>query len=155
MIIRTFHVPGKVRGAQRHRTQLRYRGGVPVVHMHRTDSDIAHGQDIRSAYLDAYPDAVPHEGPVTMRIVARVLPPKGAWDGKKCLTKPDWDNIGKLVGDALNRVAYRDDSQIFEAKVIKRYCKEDETEGLSICIELLDQTPKPTKARGKKAAQGE
>jgi Holliday junction resolvase RusA-like endonuclease len=35
--------------------------------------------------------------------------------------KPDWDNIGKLVCDALNGVAYRDDSQIVMAMVIKHY----------------------------------
>lgn len=35
--------------------------------------------------------------------------------------KPDWDNIGKIVADALNKVAYADDSQIVNARVIKRY----------------------------------
>lgn len=30
----------------------------------------------------------------------------------------DWDNIGKLVSDALNMVAYRDDSQIKDAHVL-------------------------------------
>lgn len=35
--------------------------------------------------------------------------------------KPDWDNIGKLVCDALNGVAYDDDKCICEAVVIKIY----------------------------------
>lgn len=35
--------------------------------------------------------------------------------------KPDWDNIGKIVCDALNGVAYHDDSQITCAVVKKRY----------------------------------
>ena len=34
---------------------------------------------------------------------------------------PDWDNIGKVVGDALNGVAYRDDKQIVDAQVRKYY----------------------------------
>lgn len=35
--------------------------------------------------------------------------------------KPDWDNIGKLVCDALNGVAYDDDKCICEAVVVKVY----------------------------------
>lgn len=35
--------------------------------------------------------------------------------------KPDWDNIGKLVADALNKVAYDDDKSIVEAVVEKFY----------------------------------
>lgn len=35
--------------------------------------------------------------------------------------KPDADNILKVVCDALNGIAYRDDSQIAEALVVKRY----------------------------------
>ena len=35
--------------------------------------------------------------------------------------KPDWDNIGKLVCDALNGVAYDDDKCVCEAVVRKFY----------------------------------
>ena len=35
--------------------------------------------------------------------------------------KPDWDNIGKIICDSLNGIAYNDDSQIVVATVIKRY----------------------------------
>ena len=35
--------------------------------------------------------------------------------------KPDWDNIGKAVCDALNGIAYRDDSQIVDAVCRKFY----------------------------------
>ena len=35
--------------------------------------------------------------------------------------KPDWDNVGKIVCDALNGVAYHDDSQVVEAVVRKLY----------------------------------
>lgn len=34
---------------------------------------------------------------------------------------PDWDNIGKIVCDALNGVAYYDDCQIVDAQVRKFY----------------------------------
>ena len=35
--------------------------------------------------------------------------------------KPDWDNIGKIVCDSLNKVAYRDDSAVVDAQVRKFY----------------------------------
>lgn len=35
--------------------------------------------------------------------------------------KPDFDNIGKVICDALNKIAYRDDSQIVDAQVRKFY----------------------------------
>lgn len=35
--------------------------------------------------------------------------------------RPDWDNIGKIVSDALNKIAYRDDSQVVECTVSKHY----------------------------------
>lgn len=36
-------------------------------------------------------------------------------------SKPDWDNIGKIITDALNDVAWKDDSQIRSATVTKTY----------------------------------
>lgn len=35
--------------------------------------------------------------------------------------KPDWDNIGKIVCDSLNLVAYHDDSDVVDAQVRKFY----------------------------------
>lgn len=34
---------------------------------------------------------------------------------------PDWDNIGKVVCDALNKMAYADDKQIVDSHVLKYY----------------------------------
>lgn len=38
--------------------------------------------------------------------------------------KPDADNIAKIILDALNKIAYRDDSQITQLTVIKRYSEQ-------------------------------
>ncbi len=35
--------------------------------------------------------------------------------------KPDWDNIGKIICDSLNLVAYHDDSAVVDARVKKLY----------------------------------
>lgn len=45
--------------------------------------------------------------------------------------KPDVDNVIKVVLDALNKVAYADDTQVNEIHVIRHY---DEHERLIICL---------------------
>lgn len=42
--------------------------------------------------------------------------------------KPDMDNIVKVVADSLNKVAYRDDSQIVDCEIRKFYSKEPRIE---------------------------
>lgn len=69
----------------------------------------------------------PMEGPIRLAVTAymprpkrlcRKSDPQGELDAE---CKPDWDNIGKIVSDALNGVAYADDSQIIEGRVLKKY----------------------------------
>lgn len=60
------------------------------------------------------------EGPVAMQIeTSRPLCKSNPkyWAGRQDLKKPDFDNIAKIVCDALNGLAYKDDAQIFEAHV--------------------------------------
>lgn len=38
--------------------------------------------------------------------------------------KPDYDNLAKLVCDAMNGIVYRDDSQIVTAFITKRYAEQ-------------------------------
>lgn len=45
--------------------------------------------------------------------------------------KPDIDNVVKIVLDALNKVAYQDDTQVNELHVMRHY---DEQERLIICL---------------------
>ena len=42
--------------------------------------------------------------------------------------KPDWDNVGKIVCDALNKTAFCDDTQIVDGRVIKRYAEQPRVE---------------------------
>jgi len=37
------------------------------------------------------------------------------------IKKPDVDNLAKVVCDALNKIAYRDDAQVVDAQVSKYY----------------------------------
>lgn len=38
--------------------------------------------------------------------------------------KPDWDNIGKIICDSLNKIAYHDDSMVVDAQVSKFYSEQ-------------------------------
>lgn len=48
--------------------------------------------------------------------------------------KPDADNIAKIICDALNGVAYKDDSCIGELDVRKRYCGENEAPFVAVTV---------------------
>lgn len=48
--------------------------------------------------------------------------------------RPDWDNVGKLVTDALSGLAYDDDSRIVATYVFKRYAIYPEPPRLVISI---------------------
>ena len=63
-----------------------------------------------------------YAGPVSLivtvqRPIAKSRPKSHV--GRCDLSKPDWDNIGKLFCDALNGIAFKDDSQVFHAVVLK------------------------------------
>lgn len=61
---------------------------------------------------------------------------------------PDADNLLKLVADACNKHAYRDDSQIVHATVIKRWANPDEDEHLRVTLASMPvlDPPSPAKA---------
>lgn len=44
------------------------------------------------------------------------------------LKKSDWDNIGKLICDSLNGIAYRDDAQVADGRVRKFYSMQPKTQ---------------------------
>jgi Holliday junction resolvase RusA-like endonuclease len=76
-------------------------------------------------------------GPLAMRIFADIQIPKSRRDlheAQPHTQKPDCDNIAKLVMDALNGVAYKDDSYVFSIQVIKRWT----TDPTQLRIEISD-----------------
>lgn len=57
---------------------------------------------------------------------------------------PDADNILKLAADALNKRAFRDDSQIVHATVIKRWANPNEDEHLRVTLASMPVLDPPT-----------
>ena len=84
--------------------------------------------------------ASPFEGPVRLTVTA-IYPWPKSWSPKKRsvrrfwkTSRPDVDNLGKIVADALNGVAWIDDAQIALMSVAKRY---HEIPALHVHVELL------------------
>lgn len=134
----TFHVPGKPQGKARAKT-FHTNGITRTVTPDRT---VLYENLIKDRYLQEANGFYLESGtPVTLRIVARFLPPKSKskmiqksmLDGEVLpLKKPDMDNIVKVVADALNGVAYHDDTQIALVVAKKAYSA---MEGLDITVE--------------------
>ena len=85
---------------------------------------------IKQAALVAMMREAPIEGPVTMRVMVTLEPP-ASWSKKKRLraltdvirpvTRPDADNYAKAAIDACNKIVFKDDSQITDLTITKRY----------------------------------
>lgn len=119
-----FFVPGKPFGKQRPRVT---RTG----HAFTPEHTAIYENLVATCFLQKYPDCVPEEGPVSIEIGAAFPIPQSwtkkkqalALDGKIFPGKPDIDNVQKIIQDALNNIAYKDDSQIYHADTIKFYAE--------------------------------
>lgn len=87
---------------------------------------------VRENFVMKYRHFTPIDGRVRVNIIAYFEIPKSAkkTDIPKMINneiaptkKPDFDNIAKIVIDALNRFAFKDDAQITEATIIKKYAE--------------------------------
>ena len=112
---------------------------------------------VASAGMSAMIGRPPLDGPLRIVVTAFMPIPK-SWSKKRVAAalegsarpgKPDWDNTSKLVGDALNGIVWRDDSQIAEARISKLY---DPDPRLEIEVEPLLQALDPRPARTRDPA---
>ena len=99
-------------------------------HAYTPEKTRSYEEAVRLAFRTGNPGATLLKGPVRMEILAFYPVPKSAPKAlrEKMRTnevqptlKPDWDNIGKIISDALNDVAWHDDTQVVEAHVKKCY----------------------------------
>ncbi len=122
-----FTIPGSPHGKARPRVVRDKKGGV---HAYTPDETADYEDLVRGCYKAAGGMRFRDDSYIRMAVTAGFPIPKSTQKYKRALMldgkilpskKPDWDNIGKIVSDALNGVAYRDDAQIIEAWVEKRY----------------------------------
>ncbi len=96
---------------------------------------------LKAICFDAMNGGKPLEGPISLRLVAVYPWPKSMSAKKRAqpgaqwrTSKPDVDNCMKIVGDALNKVAWLDDAQIAAASLRKMY---GDQPGLQVIVEVL------------------
>lgn len=122
----TFEVPGPVKGKGRPRATVTQGGHA---RMYTPADTVSYENHIRGCYLQAFGRQMV-QPPVVLEVAAQFAVPKSYSRKKAALCgqniirptcKPDADNILKAVADALNGVAYADDSAVVEMRVSKRY----------------------------------
>ena len=121
-----FTIPGAPFGKQRHRTATignRNRSYTP-------EKTVNYENLVKLLFQQAANGFYAAAGPVRVLILAYYPIPKSVSKKRANLmragkirptSKPDYDNIGKIVGDALNGIAYKDDAQVVDGHVIKYF----------------------------------
>ncbi len=101
--------------------------------------------EVRAAFRAAYPSWAALDCPVVLNVRSYHPIPASMPKWKRELAeaeawpytgKPDWDNIGKLVADALNKIAWCDDSRVFDGRTVKLYSLQPRVE---VYAEFLDE----------------
>lgn len=123
----SFSVPGIPFGKQRPKFS---RAG-QYVKTYTPDETVSYENFVRLIYQqEAKGQMFPEGSMLDVRIIAYYEIPKSTSKKKQRLMlehkirptkKPDWDNIGKIICDSLNKVAYHDDSAVVDAQVRKFY----------------------------------
>ena len=116
------------------RPRFSTRNGYPQAYTPKKTAD--YEKLIKIAYLEKYQPMIFEDDALQMRIDAYFKVPESASKKKKeklineeyPTKKPDIDNILKSIADALNGLAYKDDSQIVRVIVNKHWDNENKVE---------------------------
>lgn len=123
-------IPGVPFGKGRHRTT---RTGI----VYTPKETVNYQALVKQTFQAAYPHWVPTEAAVEMVFTAYFEMPLSVSRTKreKMLAfairpskKPDWDNIGKIICDSLNKILCRDDGQVVDGHVKKYYAEQPRVE---------------------------
>lgn len=139
-----FSVPGLPVAQPRQRTRVVAAGGRTFAQNYTPARDPVNAfkASIRLALASTYQGA-PLQGPVAL-VVKLIFPRPQAmvWKSRPMpralkTTKPDWDNCGKAISDALNGLAWVDDAQVAMSFVQKWIAAGDEQAHAEIEVETL------------------
>lgn len=123
-----FEVSGKIVGKQRPRVNM-YTGNV-----YTPNKTKDYEEWIKQCFFLKYPKVELLEGRINIEIIAYLGIPKNTSKIKmqqmlkneiSPLKKPDIDNIGKVVLDALNKYVFKDDIQVSKMTIEKKYAEEE------------------------------
>ena len=125
-----FEIPGPVVGKQRPKFA---RVGA-FTRTYTPEKTVAYENLVKHYAAEAMDKAAPWEMPVVLKIaVYRTVPASTSKKNRAAAlagtlrpaNKPDCDNIAKAIADAMNGIVYKDDAQIVELSVVKRYGERD------------------------------
>ena len=100
------------------------------VHTRTPDETVLYENLVKTEYRQQVGVKFPDDAMLDVRIFAYYPIPKSASKRKRQAMlekkirptkKPDWDNVGKVICDSLNGIAYRDDAQVVDSMVRKFY----------------------------------
>lgn len=128
-----FTVPGEPKGKARARSFAKVlKSGKAISGNYTPDKTRNNEAFIKDRFLSAFPDYKPFDGMVKLEVMAYFAIPKSTSRAKReamltgqiqPMKKPDAKNILASVEDALNEIAYKDDSQIVDTRCEKFYAE--------------------------------
>ena len=136
-----FTIPGPPQGKARAKTVRNKYTGKPM--SYTPEKTVLYENWIRTCYMQSDNQLFNNREALGISVYAYFEPPKSASKSKRAamlsggilpLKKPDGDNILKAVCDALNGLAYRDDVQLTDKHIIKRYA---EKARLEVILEII------------------
>lgn len=132
-MVRAFTVPGEPKGKGR----PRFNPMNPAAHPRTPEATLVYENLIGWEYRRQCKGSFPEKVPVMMQIKAYYTIPASASKKRKQMMangeerptkKPDIDNVVKVYADALNHLAYHDDSQVVSITCEKYYSEEPRVE---------------------------
>ena len=93
--------------------------------------------------------ARPFAGPLAAVMVFRFTLPRSRWKKRAPLERswkpgrPDADNAWKILADACQGIAFLDDAQLCDVRVLKHYGAQGEAPGVGLALYGLDGVPVP------------
>jgi len=131
MIEYAIEIPGEPVGKQRPKVwPIKMKSGVIIRSGVTPEKTVNYTNLVRLLWREKYPGFMPLKGAVRLELRIFKSIPKAAGKKKAALmeageirpeTKPDWDNVGKMISDALEGLAYERDSQIASGQVEKLF----------------------------------
>lgn len=119
---------------------VRPKGGAEFISFYPDPESAKYEALLAGRGVDVWGSRPPLDGALTAYIEVFV-PIPASWSNRKradaaagdlpAVSKPDGDNFAKLVGDALNKIVWQDDSQIVMWQIFKSY---SETPGLRVSV---------------------
>ena len=123
-----FEIIGEIKGKARPRLNT-YTGSI-----YTSKETKDYEKLIKQYFIIKYPRYIPLENRIYVKIVAYLNIPKNTTKKNRDLIdqgvlsptkKPDIDNIVKIILDALNKIAFKDDNQITKLEIEKFYAEEE------------------------------